>query len=432
MPHMWSRLHEHLGCSPGPIDFAMVRQCVADGLAEADDLDWKEDLPNQQSPRAPAEFAKDVAAMANTRGGLVIYGVTDRPVTIKGIREADANREQYAQWVRNWVQPYLSGLDMYLISAADSDEAVLVIDVPASELAPHAVDYDPTNDRARSQHAVVTPYRDGPHTAWMAEHQVARAYAERLTRTAQWQESFNELRDWTAESLEGRLGPGNAWLVIVARPTRPIPRSAPRLDREVAKQIVNEACRHPVMTFDPRALVLQNLAGELSRITVGLNARVITNRRSEGNHRPREVTVALHHDGSVVLVANLSQQTFRDRPEPITDIGVVNPDVVEQACVDLEALLLQTVRAERIDSPLRVQANVVSENGLPLKCAMQDFDHYEIAAGGLELRRPRPVTVEVPAGATEAHTQVAAAELASGILNQFGIGCRLSRYVASW
>jgi len=50
-------------------------------------------------------------------------------------------------------------------------------------------------DKARSQRATVTPHRDGSHTAWMAEHQIARAYAGRLTRAAEWQAAFDELRD---------------------------------------------------------------------------------------------------------------------------------------------------------------------------------------------------------------------------------------------
>jgi hypothetical protein len=429
MPHTWSRLHEHLGCPPGPIDFAMVRQCVADKLGEADDLDWKEDLPNAQNPNTAVEFAKDVAAMANTRGGLIVYGVTD-DVTFKGVQVADVHPDQYAQWVRNLVQPYLSGLEQYVLPS-DDGAFVFVVDIPASELAPHSVDFVDIRDKdkAKSQHATVTPYRDGPHTAWMAEHQIARAYAERLTRAAQWQESFNELRDWAAESLEGRAEPGNAWLVVVARPTRLIPRSAPRLDREVAMRIVDDARTNPVMTFEPREPVIKLLGNGLGRITVGLNAWVVTNRVGEGAQGPREVSVEFHHDGSLVFVVNLSQHTLHETDRPFPKRGIVNVDVVEQACVDLEALLLQAVRAERIDSPMRVQASVVSEEGMPLVYAMHETVDYKLAEGSRGLRRLRPITVEVPVGATEAHTHVAAAELAAGILNQFGIGCRLNRYI---
>jgi hypothetical protein len=61
---------------------------------------------------------------------------------------------------------------------------VLVIDVPPSELGPHSVVFDNTLDRAKSQFASVTLYRDGANTAWMTEHQIARAYTDRFTRSS--------------------------------------------------------------------------------------------------------------------------------------------------------------------------------------------------------------------------------------------------------
>lgn len=429
MPRTWSRLHEHLGCPPGPVTFAMVRRCADQGLAEADDLDWKESLPNGHNPHTDAEFSKDVAAMANTRGGFIIFGVTDQ-VEFTGIQPADANPDQYAQWVRNLVQPYLADLEQYVLQSDDGSEAVFVVDVPASELAPHSVEFVDIRDRdkARSQRATVTPYRDGAHTAWMAEHQIARAYGERLTRAADWQATFNDLREWTAESFEGRGGPGTAWLIIVGRPTRPVPHAAPRLDRAAAKAIVDTACRNPVMTYESRVGVLRLLAGGLSDVTVGLNAWVITNRAREGAQMAREVRVELHHDGSFVLVANLSQRTLREWSARLLDVGIVNVDVVEQACVDLEALVLQVLRSGRVNSPMRVQVSAFSEGRLPLRCAVRQFDDYQVPEHISALPRLRPVTVEIPAGATEEHTKAAAAELAAGVLNQFGLGCQLQRY----
>jgi hypothetical protein len=134
----------------------------------------------------------------------------------------------------------------------------------------------------------------------------------------------------------------------------------------------------------------------------------------------------LHHDGSLVFVVHLSKHLGRLPPMR----GAVDVDVVEQACVDLEALLLHAMRAERIDSPIRIQASVVSENGFPLAWVRHSVIGFEHAKQGQVLHRLRPITVEVPAGATEGHTRSASAELAAGILNQFGIGCRLNRYIA--
>jgi len=259
----------------------------------------------------------------------------------------------------------------------------------------------------------------------MAEHQIARAYAERLTRAAEWQAAFDELRDWSAESLEGRGGRGTAWLIIVARPARPVPRAAPRLGRETAKAIVNSACRHPVTTHQPTVLVLRVLEGELSYITVGLNAWVITNRVREGAPSRRESYIELNHDGSLVFAVNLPQFTLPSGEDPPPEVAIVNPYVVEQACADLEALVLQVLRTRRIDSPMRVQASVASEGQLPLTYVTREGGYHD----GLPVQpRLRPVTAEIPAGATEEETQPAAAELAAGVLNQFGRACRLARY----
>lgn len=46
MARSWTRLHEHLGRPPGPLTYDMVAEAVDGKLAESDDLDWKERLPN--------------------------------------------------------------------------------------------------------------------------------------------------------------------------------------------------------------------------------------------------------------------------------------------------------------------------------------------------------------------------------------------------
>ncbi|MGZ2362319.1 ATP-binding protein [Streptomyces sp. 372A] len=91
MARSWTRLHEHLGAAPGPLDFDMVRRAAADTLEESDDLDWKEHLPQPPRDGRWNELAKDVAAMANTRGGLLIFGVRDKTCDLTGIDPDQAN-----------------------------------------------------------------------------------------------------------------------------------------------------------------------------------------------------------------------------------------------------------------------------------------------------------------------------------------------------
>lgn len=97
MARSWTRLHEYLGHPPGPVTYEMVAEAVQRKLGESDDLDWKEALP----PVSPVpgqwnEFAKDVAAMTNTRGGLLVYGVSDT-VDMVGIDLDKVNDKQLGQ-----------------------------------------------------------------------------------------------------------------------------------------------------------------------------------------------------------------------------------------------------------------------------------------------------------------------------------------------
>jgi hypothetical protein len=125
---------------------------------------------------------------------------------------------------------------------------------------------------------------------------------------------------------------------------------------------------------------------------------------------------------------NLSRIILRGTSLEISGFAVVNADMVERACVDLEALVLQVLRTGRINSPMRVQISVASESKLPLRCATHDFAGYKLDESAPPLPRLRPVTVEIPTTATEEDTKAAAAELAGSVLNQFGLVCHLARY----
>lgn len=44
---------------------------------ETDEVDWKSELPHKQNEKSQEEFAKDVAAMADTGGGVFVYGIQE-------------------------------------------------------------------------------------------------------------------------------------------------------------------------------------------------------------------------------------------------------------------------------------------------------------------------------------------------------------------
>ncbi|MFE5689416.1 helix-turn-helix domain-containing protein [Streptomyces sp. NPDC056512] len=207
-----------------------------DHLEEFDDLDWKRDLPVPPMHGQWNEFAKDISAMANTRGGLLIYGVSNDH-EIVGVDWEKADLRQYAQWVRNHVHPYLPDLTMFPL--ADGTKTLLVVDVPASEMAPHLV--HGRSDKDKEQQAFTVPYRDRDHTVWMAEHQIERAYRDRFTRTGSTEEALRRHSDFLTKTITAHAAKPSAWLVAVARPTRPLPHGVPPLNRDEARYLLSLA-----------------------------------------------------------------------------------------------------------------------------------------------------------------------------------------------
>ncbi len=71
---MFTPLHRALGLAPGPFDLDLVRQAVEGKVKEESDLDWKQNSYHPQNPTWQDEAAKDIAAMANSGGGWVVFG----------------------------------------------------------------------------------------------------------------------------------------------------------------------------------------------------------------------------------------------------------------------------------------------------------------------------------------------------------------------
>ncbi|MGP3950886.1 AlbA family DNA-binding domain-containing protein [Streptomyces sp. 7N604] len=87
-------------------------------------------------------------------GGLLVFGVSDEAQLV-GI-DPTVIEQQLAHWVRNHVQPYLTDLYIDILSSSDGQTSVLLVDVPASEMAPHLVYGTASTDkeqRARSCHS---------------------------------------------------------------------------------------------------------------------------------------------------------------------------------------------------------------------------------------------------------------------------------------
>ncbi|MEV7899478.1 AlbA family DNA-binding domain-containing protein [Streptomyces cyaneofuscatus] len=359
----WTKVHQHLGSAPGPLTYEMVHQAAADYLEESDDLDWKRDLPEPPRNGHWNEFAKDVSAMANTRGGLLIYGVANDHKVV-GVDWDKADLRQYAQWVRNHVHPYLPDLAMFRLS--DGAKTLLVVDVPASEMAPHLV--HGRSDKDKEQQAFTVPYRDRDHTAWMAEHQIERAYRDRFTRTGSAEDALRQHTDFLTRTITAHATGPSAWLIAVARPTRPLPQGVPPLDRDEARSLLSLAEKRG-RTLTPRHIVgpMTGMGTALSNPRPGLRRWVSSTLELDLG---RSSMIELHHDGTVTIVSNVSwrPRSEEDRLNADRDIETdsavpVSQRVIEAGCGDLIAAVQEVQRKLRLDSTQQIIATIYASNG---------------------------------------------------------------------
>ncbi|MFH8387859.1 helix-turn-helix domain-containing protein [Kitasatospora sp. NPDC018058] len=176
----------------------MILDAADISLKEAEDLDWKLDVDEAKDAK---EFAKDVAAMANTAGGLIVYGVredgADGAAELVGV----TNPQPHIQRLRakaTIVRPFIPALRVYSVPLTQQQPGggthLIVVEVPRSAEAPHLV---PT-----SKESWGLPRRRDSDTDWLGETDLEAAYAARFRRR---QATEDQLQDLAEQMLTHRL-----------------------------------------------------------------------------------------------------------------------------------------------------------------------------------------------------------------------------------
>lgn len=134
----------------GPIDLAFVQHVIDSALPEDQGLEYKRNRPKpitdpEVSKKVKTdpfeEFAKDVAAMANASGGVLLYGVAEDPATKKPLlapicdEPYDHANVQLQGVLDSLIEPRLMGMQFYEVPV--SGGYVLGLVVPSSFAGPH-------------------------------------------------------------------------------------------------------------------------------------------------------------------------------------------------------------------------------------------------------------------------------------------------------
>jgi hypothetical protein len=126
-----------------PINIKDLEILILDGVEESIQLEYKSADALQNTEHYKKEIAKDVSAMANSAGGVIIYGIKEfgsgenkhLPEKITPVKRSVISKEWLDQVISNGISPKIDGLRIYPIALEQIDEVVYVVEVPQSSTA---------------------------------------------------------------------------------------------------------------------------------------------------------------------------------------------------------------------------------------------------------------------------------------------------------
>jgi len=123
--------------------WSKVMMYIENEVSESLQLDFKAAPAISKMQSKKAEITKDVSAMANSAGGVIIYGITEensKTHSIDPIDNGDYGKEWLEQII-DGVHPRINGVQVHRIqNPKDTSQTVYAVDVPQSNTAHQAND----------------------------------------------------------------------------------------------------------------------------------------------------------------------------------------------------------------------------------------------------------------------------------------------------
>src|SRR6266851_2620965 len=206
------RLQALLGTPLDDLQYQHLEALVTNHVSEALDLDFKATLYGNADKDRRA-LATDVAALANTAGGLLVLGIEEdrqaRAVAAPGVAVSDDEVRRVLQVVGSLVVPLPVFDPLPVPKPGEPGRGFLAVAVPRSPLAPHAVI---VNQDLRF------PRRNGTTTRYLSEPEVAAAYRERLADAQRQSSRIEEVEREAVVRLDASRLP---WVVVTLVPDLP-------------------------------------------------------------------------------------------------------------------------------------------------------------------------------------------------------------------
>lgn len=405
----FTALHRALGLGPGPLTNEILNSAVSAGVPETNDLDWKSELPPAKG-LPQSDFPKDIAAMANSGGGIIVYGVLESQKAATGRADVGEFDETYERSLRSAaitaISPPVFGLIIHRLGTEGT--RAVAVEVPASVDGPHLI--------YRNEY-FGAPVRNDSDTVWMKERQIEAMYRARFDERRHATEALDALY---AEASAGRDTCDRAWLIAVAHPR--IPLFQERMTREVARKVLSKAEKVTLSFVRKRGVHPLNSV-DRSNPRPGLRRWVAVNSATSQHSAWKEAWASVHHDGSVTLSAAIGGHPGgRDWDSGLRyfEGWEVESTSIECAVADLLALLRCGAEATGADE-YDVRVGIEWEGGHPLTILTQDTMDFTYRDVSTPLHRYSPVETTINAQSSEADFSRHVYDLAQDCVNQGGI-----------
>lgn len=406
---MFTALHRALGLQPGPITDDLLHAAVAGQVEETDDLDWKSELPPTTDLKN-SDFPKDIAAMANSGGGVIVYGVTESQKKATDRKDTGQLTENHARSLRqvaiSAISPPIFGLNIIPLGSEGSRAVAIVI--PSSVDGPHLI--------YRGEY-FGAPVRNNADTVWMREREIASQYRARFDAARHATEVLDTMY---ANAIAGRDTAERAWLIAVAHPRAAGPTI--RWTRDQARELFNQAM---ILTESFARIDGIHPLTAVSGISLhpGLRCWIAPNKTAGETARRFAASVSIHFDGSVALMTSVGEhRRIPGNPaegDPFHEGWRIGEHIVEATVADLMALIRVVGRAVgAVEYETRVGIEWAGQEPLAFYRNIDGFDET-----GSEVPVHRFVPVETTVGVWDDDDgylgQVR--ELASDCVNQGGV-----------
>ena len=122
-------------------DQAELERYISEGIEENLTLDYKAGPALSAESNRQQEIAKDVSAMANSAGGIIIYGIGEdqsdgrfKPAQLVPVDRRVCSRETLEQIISSNIQPRISGIKIYPVPLSTGvNDVAYVVSIPQSD-----------------------------------------------------------------------------------------------------------------------------------------------------------------------------------------------------------------------------------------------------------------------------------------------------------